>query len=65
MVISIISMAEVIRKARFLNTILAIFIAASPWMFHDVNLYHNSILGIVLILLSIPRGPIKERYGLK
>jgi uncharacterized membrane protein len=64
MVVSMISMAEVIRNARFLITLFGILIAISPWLFHDTSIYHNLLLGILIILLSIPRGPIRERYGI-
>lgn len=64
--ISIIAMAEVVRKGRFLNLFFGIWIAILPWIFSEnmyVNLWNNLIAGILLIILSIPQGKILNHYG--
>ncbi|MBJ7449978.1 MAG: SPW repeat protein [Parachlamydiales bacterium] len=77
-VVSIISMAEVVRTFRFVNILFGIWIIISPLVMplpecmQDVipvaahcksYLWNGIICGLLLILLSIPRGRIKERYG--
>ena len=64
--ISIISFAEVIRAARFLNVLLGVLLAVAVFVLPEGNqtaVWHHVIAGIVVILLSLPRGKIKERYG--
>ena len=61
-VVSILSLAEVIRSFRFVNMLFGAFIMVIAWMYSDVAIYHN-LLGLALILLSIRRGKIRELYG--
>ncbi len=64
--ISIISFAEVIRAARFLNIILALWLGISAFLFSggtSTIRWHHVVAAVVIILLSLPRGKIKERYG--
>lgn len=63
---SVIVMAEVLRSGRYLNTLLGAWIALSPWILSGISpiaLGHNLVCGIAIIALSLPKGPIKERYG--
>lgn len=64
--ISVISMAEVTRSLRYVNVLLGIWLAISPILLSGENIqgYWNNIIGgIVLAILSFPRGKIKEHYG--
>lgn len=65
-VFSIISWAEVMRALRFVNMILAVAFALAasflPGATHETML-HGIIIGVIVIILSIFRGKIKERYG--
>ena len=64
--ISIISWAEVIRAARFINIIIVLWFALAPWVLPGsttFDIWHSSILAIVVIVLSFFRGRIKEHYG--
>jgi uncharacterized membrane protein len=61
-VISILSLAEVIRALRFLNMAFGVIVIVLSWVFMDLPVYH-SILGLALIALSYRRGRIKETYG--
>jgi len=66
-VISVISMGEVVRRGRFLNVLVALVIAIAPWFVIDGFLglvIVDLIVGLILIPLAIPRGPKKEKYGL-
>ncbi len=61
-VMGILSLAEVIRIFRLANVVFGALIIIFSWIYSDTTLYHT-ILGLLLILLSIPRGKIKETYG--
>ena len=57
--------AEVIRAGRYLNVLLGAWIVAAPWLLSgasDLARWNNLIVGAALILLSLPRGSINERY---
>jgi uncharacterized membrane protein len=64
--ISIMAMAEVFRKARFANIVLALWVIAYSFVFlktpHGFSLYHI-LWGVLLILASIPRGKILQTYS--
>lgn len=62
-VVSMMSLAEVTRKARFVNIAFGLIVSLSPWLLHDSNFWHNGCLGLLLILLSFPKGAVKQRYG--
>lgn len=64
--ISIISWAEVIRAARFFNMVIIAWFALAPWVLAggtEFDKWHAGIAAAVVILLTIPRGKIKEHYG--
>ncbi|NGX54163.1 MAG: hypothetical protein K1000chlam4_00888, partial [Chlamydiae bacterium] len=63
---SFISRAEVIRSARCLNILLAIWFGVAPWVLGggtDFDMWYSGIVAGVVIVLSIFRGRIKENYG--
>lgn len=65
-VVAVLSMAEVARTLRFLNILLAILIMAAPWILGGgpVTAGVNDVVsGAAIIALSIPRGPVRNRYG--
>ncbi len=66
-VFSIIAWAEVARALRFINLGFAVWMVVAVWLapgLVPLSLLSISLLGIVLILLSIPKGgTIRERYG--
>ncbi|MGZ8164518.1 MAG: SPW repeat domain-containing protein [Methylobacter sp.] len=64
--IAITALAESARPARFLNMVLAIPLMAAPWILDggsQIADWMGVVAGILLILLSIPRGKIENRYG--
>ncbi len=61
--ISIISMAEVARAARFINLFFGVFAFVLLFFSHGGGLISHIIVGLLLIALTFPRGKIKERYG--
>ncbi len=66
-VVSVISMGEVLRRGRYLNMLLGLALAIVPWFTKDIHTglaIVDLIAGLITIGLSIPRGPKKEIYGL-
>lgn len=64
--VSITALAESARPVRFINVLLAIPLIAAPWMLDGGSLgadWSGVIAGLLLILLSIPRGKIENHYG--
>ena len=59
-------MAEVIRAGRFVNILLGVWIVISPWLLFGTSpgaKWNDAIAGVAMILLTIPRGPIREHYA--
>jgi nucleoside-diphosphate-sugar epimerase len=64
--VAVISMAEVFRAGRFLNVLLGAWIAAAPWLlagFTGGARWSGLAAGLAVILLSLRRGAIRERYA--
>ena len=65
-VVAAIAMAEVGRAARFLNILLALGIIAAPWALTGASplaRWNDLAAGLLVIGVSVRRGPIRERYG--
>ncbi len=65
-VIAFVAWAEVTRAARLLNVLVGLVIAIVIWFLPDVSTaarLNGLISGVFLITLSVPRGPIRDRYG--
>ncbi|QLG50594.1 vitamin K epoxide reductase family protein [Natrinema halophilum] len=63
---TVIATAEPARAIRFLNLPLAVWIAVAPWLAAGVPTIaaiNAVVAGVLLVLLSVPRGPIEDRYG--
>jgi len=59
------SAAEVARALRYINVPLGLALMASPFVFagSTAAMVASVLLGACLVLLSSPRGSIKEKYG--
>jgi hypothetical protein len=65
-VVAVIAWAEILRPVRFLNVLLGAWIVIGAWLLSGGNLplaVSNTLVGIVVIALSIPQGSVRERYG--
>lgn len=65
-VVSVISMGEVVRMLRFLNIPLGFILSIATWFTDSSTTFLNIfglIAGILIIILSIPRGIKTEQYG--
>ncbi len=63
---SLVATAEVGRAMRLINIIFAAWLLIAPWVldgFVTGARWNDVVAGIALILLSLPRGPIRGRYG--
>lgn len=63
---SVIAMGEVVRSLRWLNLLLGAIVATLPWLSggqEAASSIIGTIGGAAVIALSIPRGPVRERYG--
>jgi hypothetical protein len=60
-----VAFAEVTRAARFLNIPLALWIAVAPWLLGAPlpAAINAALVALLLIITSLPRGAIRERYG--
>jgi uncharacterized membrane protein len=64
--VTVTALAEVARPVRFLNLPLGLALMATPFALGAgaASLISSVACGALLILLSLPRGKIKERWGL-
>jgi len=63
---ALIALAEVARTVRYLNIPLGAWIVAAPWLLSGATpgaKVNGVIIGGLLILLSVLRGKVQERYG--
>ena len=63
---AVIAMAEVARPLRFLNLLFGGWLVLAPWLldgFTTTGKWSGLIAGVVLVLLSLPRGRVHQRYG--
>ncbi len=66
LVVAVVAWAEVARVVRFLNMPLGVWIAVSPFVLGGAGGIATGITvaaGLLTALLSVPRGPVRERYG--
>lgn len=59
-------MAEVIRTGRFVNVLFGAWIVVAPWFLSGASTaarWNGAVVGAALIVLSLPRGRVNERYG--
>jgi len=64
--VAAIATAEVGRAFRFLNLVFGAWIAVAPWVSAGAGAWARwtaLAAGLAVIALSIPRGPVRQRYG--
>ena len=65
-VVAVIAMAEVARGFRFVNVAFGVWLIVSPLIVaggSTSSAFSAVVAGVAVVALSIPRGPVKERYG--
>jgi len=63
--VALAALAEVGRAARFINVLAGAWIVAAPWLLHGsmAATVNGALVGVALVLLSLPRGTVRETYG--
>ncbi|HET7275859.1 MAG TPA: vitamin K epoxide reductase family protein [Longimicrobiaceae bacterium] len=65
-VVAVIAMGEPLRSGRLLNGLLGLCLIVAPWTlsgFTAVATWSSVIAGAALIVLCLPSGPVRERFG--
>jgi hypothetical protein len=63
---AVIAFSEVARPVRLLNIPMGLWIAISPWVLSGAtgtSQWLDVVVGVLLVVLSIRRGHIQERFG--
>jgi hypothetical protein len=64
--VSVIAMAEVARPLRLINPLFGIWLVAAPWILSGASgaaAVGSVISGLLVFALSIPKGPVRNRYA--
>ncbi|MEX1185232.1 MAG: vitamin K epoxide reductase family protein [Gemmatimonadaceae bacterium] len=64
--VAVIALADVGRATRFVNVVFGAWVIAAPWILSEAtsaSRWSDLAAGTLVILLSLPRGPVGERYG--
>ena len=65
--VALTALADVGRALRFINVLFGAWFIAAPWLLGGATTaaaWNDVLAGVALILLSLPRGPVGERYGI-
>jgi hypothetical protein len=63
---AIVGVGEVARSARLTNMPVALWLMAAPWLLPGATTaatWNSTVVGAALVLLSVPRGKVTERFG--
>lgn len=64
---SIMAFAEVARAVRFINVAFGVWLFAAPWLLEGLGsplaLWNGVIGGVLMIVLALPRGRIRDSYA--
>jgi uncharacterized membrane protein len=63
---AVIALADVGRATRFINILFGALVIAAPWVLGgatSTSRWSDAIAGALVVLLSLRRGPVGERYG--
>lgn len=63
--VAVIAMGEVAQALRVLNVLFGAWLAVAPWLLTGAAAgatWNDAIVGVVLMLLSLPRGAVRECY---
>ena len=55
------------RMGRYLNVLLGLMVAGLPWVLGgatEAGQINDLMVGLLVAVLAIPRGPKQEQYGL-
>ena len=63
---SVIALADVGRTVRYMNIFFGLLIIVAPWILAGATAkasWNDLVVGVIVILLSFPRGKIGDQYG--
>jgi len=63
---AVIAFGEIVRPVRLLNVLMGLGVVAGPWLLAgdtEWSRWNDVIVGVAVMVLSIPRGRIQERFG--
>jgi uncharacterized membrane protein len=63
---AVMALADVGRALRFVNVLFGALVIAAPWLLGGAtsgSRWSDAVVGVLVILLSLPRGPVREQYG--
>lgn len=63
---AVIAMSEVGRPLRYLNILFGLWLIAAPWVLgtdHEGAMWNGVVAGIMVILLSLPKGKVEDKRG--
>jgi len=64
--VAAVSTAEVVRAFRFLNLLAAVWLVVAAFVLNGATLagaFNDVLAGMLLLMLTLPRGPVRERYA--
>lgn len=64
--VAAVSLSDVGRAARLVNVAFGLWFVAAPWVLAGATpagRWNDVVAGLALLLLSLRRGPVRERYG--
>lgn len=64
--VAVIALADVGRATRYINVLFGAWVIVAPWLLGGAtpaSRWSDAIAAALVILLSLPRGPVGERYG--
>lgn len=64
--VSVLAMAEVARTLRLINVLFGLWLMAAPWLLDGgstVADISGLLVGLLVIALSLPKGPVRYRYA--
>lgn len=65
---SIVAFAEVARPLRAINMLLGGWLVLAPWLLDGASGLASAmgvVVGVLLIVLAIPRGPMRNQYDVR
>jgi hypothetical protein len=63
---AVIAFGEIVRPVRLLNVLLGLWLIAAPWLLAGdtpTSRWNDVIVGALVVVLSIRRGRVEERFG--
>jgi hypothetical protein len=63
---AVMAFGEIVRPIRLLNVLMGAAVLAAPWILagdSELSRWNDRVVGVALMIASLPRGRIEERFG--